>query len=76
MAIYTKKEKEYCLKVIMQQNCDTNKYLESAISELLKVLGPDAIIKIEQVNEIPVLSSRKRKPVINEWKNGKYTQQV
>ncbi|WP_370858983.1 phenylacetate--CoA ligase family protein [Phocaeicola coprocola] len=71
-----KKEKEYCLKVIMQQNCDTNKYLESAISELLKVLGPDAIIKIEQVNEIPVLSSRKRKPVINEWKNGKYTQQV
>lgn len=65
-----KKEKEYCLKVIMQQHCDTNKYLEPAISELLKVLGSDAIINIEQVNEIPVLSSRKRKPVINEWKHG------
>lgn len=54
----------------MQQDCDTNKYLEPAISELLKVLGSDAIINIEQVNEIPVLSSRKRKPVINEWKHG------
>lgn len=66
-----KKEKEYCLKVIMQPNCRTESYLNSAISELLKVLGSDAIINIEQVNDIPVLSSRKRKPVINEWKHGK-----
>ena len=55
----------------MQPNCRTESYLNSAISELLKVLGSDAIINIEQVNDIPVLSSRKRKPVINEWKHGK-----
>ena len=65
-----KGEKEYCIKVIMHENCIANEYLKSAITELLKVLGEDAIINIEQVNEIPVLSSRKRKPVINEWKNG------
>lgn len=65
-----KGEKEYCIKVIMHENCIANEYLKSAIIELLKVLGEDAIINIEQVNEIPVLSSRKRKPVINEWKNG------
>lgn len=61
-------EKEYVIKVIMQQNCQANKYLEPAIFELKKVLGLDAIINIDQVDEIPVLSSRKRKSVVNEWK--------
>lgn len=66
-----KGEREYCIKVIMQKNYITNEYLEPAVSELSKVLGTDAIINIEQVEDIPVLSSRKRKSVINEWKNGK-----
>lgn len=63
-----KEEKEYCIKVIMKSNDQADEYLKPAISELMYVLGPDAIINIKQVDEIPVLASRKRKPVINEWK--------
>lgn len=66
-----KDEKKYCIKVIMQQPYDAETYLQPAITELLKVLGQDAIIQIEQVKEIPVLQSRKRKSVVNEWKNKK-----
>ena len=66
-----KDEKEYCIKVIMQQPYDAETYLQPAITELLKVLGQDAVIQIEQVKEIPVLQSRKRKSVVNEWKNKK-----
>ena len=41
-------------------------------TDLLKeVLGQDAEIIIEYVDEIPVLSSGKRKVVINEWKDNK-----
>lgn len=64
-----KGEKEYCIKVVMKSNYQADEYLKSAISELMYVLGPDAIINIKQVDEIPVLASRKRKPVVNEWKN-------
>lgn len=65
-----KGEKEYCIKVIMQKKYIASEYLEPAVSELSKVLGADAIINIEQIEDIPVLSSRKRKSVINQWKNG------
>lgn len=37
------------------------------LSESSEEAGRD--IRIEQVNEIPVLASGKRKPVVNEWKN-------
>ena len=66
-----KDEKEYCIKVVMQQSYDAETYLKPAISDLLEVLGKDAVVKIEQVNEIPVLQSLKRKSVVNEWKNKK-----
>lgn len=49
------------------RNGDANTYLHSAITELKSVLGQDANILIEQVNDIPVLASGKRKPVVNEW---------
>ncbi|MGN0613940.1 MAG: hypothetical protein ACI4JB_08585 [Porcipelethomonas sp.] len=38
------------------------------VNELKELLGDSATIEIEKVDEIPVLASGKRKPVINEWK--------
>ena len=39
------------------------------IADLKKYLGPDAIITIEYVSEIPLLASGKRKKIINLRKN-------
>lgn len=61
-----KGQSDYLLKVIMR-NGDANTYLHSAIIELKSLIGQSANIKIEQVNDIPVLASGKRKPVVNEW---------
>ena len=63
-----KGQSDYLLKIIMRNDDDANTYLHSAITELKSVLGQSANIKIEQVNDIPVLASGKRKPVVNEWK--------
>lgn len=62
-----KEEKAYCIKVILKEKCDADSYLAPAVTELKKVIGDDADIKIELVDTIPVLASRKRKSVINEW---------
>ncbi len=43
-------------------------YLNSAIDTLKETLGVDAEIEIDHVKEIPVLSSGKRKPVVNQFK--------
>ena len=61
-----KGQKRYLLKVILRngQSCS----LDSAISYLKEYIGFDANIELEIVSEIPVLSSGKRKPVVNEWK--------
>lgn len=60
-------EKDYVLKVIMKTRDAT---VDAAVSQLKEHLGYDANIIIEYVEGIPVLASGKRKPVINEWKNG------
>ena len=54
-----KGQSDYLLKIIMR-NDDANTYLHSAITELKSVLGQSANIKIEQVNDIPVLASGKK----------------
>ncbi|MCM1006790.1 MAG: hypothetical protein NC485_02485 [Ruminococcus flavefaciens] len=41
---------------------------ERTLSEVLSVIGKDADLTIKYVDEIPVLASGKRKPVICEWK--------
>lgn len=41
---------------------------EAILKELKKVVGETAEIAIEEVSEIPVLASGKKKPVVNEWK--------
>ena len=62
-----KSKKEYLLRLSFEKEQDD--ITQSAQILLKKLLGSDAIIVIECVNEIPVLSSGKRKVVINEWKN-------
>lgn len=42
--------------------------LPDCISQLKEIFGEDSQITISLVDEIPVLSSGKRKPVVNEWK--------
>lgn len=59
-------EKNYLLKIVMGNAIEG--YLDSAIDTLIETLGADAEIEIEYVNEIPVLASGKRKPVVNQFK--------
>lgn len=62
-------EKNYILRFCLEKV--QNEIISLAESELKVLLGDDAVISIECVNEIPVLCSGKRKVVINEWKNKK-----
>lgn len=59
-------EKSYELKVILRDN-DVSK-ISDAVKLFKETLGEDAEIIISQVEELPVLQSGKRKPVVNEWK--------
>lgn len=56
-------EKEYKIRLNMEKDVSVN----ACIGELQEILGDDAVIAVELVDEIPVLSSGKRKPVVNEW---------
>lgn len=57
-------EKEYCVKLQLKDESE----LEAIVQEVRKIVGEDATVNIEKVDEIPVLRSGKRKPVICEWK--------
>ena len=60
-----KEEMKYLLKIVLKKNSTLN---ESEIIKLLKeTFGNDAEIIFEYVNEIPVLNSGKRKPVVCEY---------
>lgn len=56
---------KYELKVILR---DKSVSLDPILSELKEYLGSDALITINHVNEIPILASGKRKPVVNNWR--------
>lgn len=62
-----KTDKEYVLKVSM---VEPGRILEEEliIDRMREVLGLNANILIEYVDDIPVLNSGKRRAVINEWK--------
>lgn len=62
-----KDKKEYLMNISIKTETVKNEEL-NFINELKTVLGNDAIIKINWVDELPVLNSGKRKIVINEWK--------
>jgi phenylacetate-CoA ligase len=55
---------EYLLKINSKDFLDENK----VYNEFKSFLGSDANIKIEYVSEIPLLSSGKRKKIVNEYK--------
>ena len=56
-------EKEYKIRLNMEKTIS----VDACIRELHEILGEDAVIAVELVDEIPILSSGKRKPVVNEW---------
>lgn len=57
-------EKEYVLKLNTKNLSDKTKIIE----EVKGILGEAAYIVVEEVDEIPVLASGKRKCVVCEWK--------
>ena len=60
-------EKEYELNLILRNHEDN---LNEIVNQLKEPLGQDAIISINEVHDIPVLASGKRKPVVNNWRRG------
>lgn len=62
-----KGEKEYLLKVALSNGSEQGA-LDRVYPPLKNILGDDANISLEFVNEIPVLASGKRKMVVNEWR--------
>lgn len=62
-------EKSYLLRLSLEKKSED--VVRLAEKELKTLLGTDAAIAVECVDEIPVLSSGKRKVVINQWKNNK-----
>lgn len=62
-----KDRKDYLLKIITKER-NPNTYMRTAIQDLKEKIGLDANITLEFVEDIPVLDSGKRKPVVNEWK--------
>lgn len=61
-------EKDYRMLLNMKDNGDFTR--EGEMIKMLKsFLGSDASIKVEYVNEIPVLKSGKRKQVVNNYKS-------
>lgn len=60
-----KDEKEYVIKL----NVSKDSNVEKTLCEIKNILGDDAIVRVEYVDDIPVLASGKRKPVVCEWKH-------
>lgn len=60
-------EKGYLLRLSLYE--ERLEFINLLKIELKKILGENAIIEVECVDEIPVLCSGKRKVVINNWTN-------
>lgn len=60
-------EKKYELRLMLKSGSVDQ--LAEVVGLFKDILGKDALLEIKEVQEIPVLSSGKRKPVVNEWKN-------
>lgn len=58
-------EKQYVLKVIPSEEL---RGTQEIVKEFKRILGDEAVICVEVVNEIPVLSSGKRRYIINKYK--------
>lgn len=60
-------EKQYVLKILTKAESVKDKK-EFFIRELKGILGEDAKVQVEIMDELPVLSSGKRRVIINEWR--------
>lgn len=60
-----KKEKEYLLK--LSGTTTLNQSVNNALTKIQRILGQDANICVEYVDEIPVEKSNKRRAVVCEW---------
>lgn len=60
-------EKKYELRLMLKSGSVDQ--LAEVVGLFKDILGKDALLEIKEVQDIPVLSSGKRKPVVNEWKN-------
>lgn len=58
-----KSEKTYVVRL----NLSNEDVIEVALKELKSIVGDDAEIVVERVNDIPVIASGKRKLVVREW---------
>lgn len=58
-------EKQYNLRLVLREN--DQKALLDMKSNIQAILGKDAQIEINLVDDKIVLTSGKRKPVVNEW---------
>ena len=65
-----KGDKQYLLKLCMRDRNISLNYINEIILALKEPIGIDSNIRVELVDEVPILASGKRKPIINEWKNG------
>lgn len=59
-------KKQYHLRLVLRENDE--KALQEMKNDIQEILGKDAQIEINLVDDIPVLTSGKRKPVVNNWK--------
>lgn len=64
--VIQREEKTYVLRLNLPRG--ENSHKNDVIALMKKILGEDADIIIELVDEIPVLASGKRRYIVNEWK--------
>lgn len=62
-----KTEKDYQIRICLVEGA-TEDSVKRIVEPLKNLIGQDAALRFEFVNEIPVLASGKRKMVVNEWK--------
>ena len=59
-----KGQNDYVIKLNITKDCD----VQDLLKNVKGVVGEDANVRVEYVDDIPVLRSGKRKPVVCEWK--------
>lgn len=59
-------KERYQIRLVLREKGE--EAMKEIKDNMRSILGPNANIEIKQVDDIPVLTSGKRKPVINEWK--------
>jgi len=54
---------------VIRLNMENEENVDEVVAQIKEILGgAEANVQVEMVDEIPVLASGKRKPIVNEWK--------